>query len=115
MSYEAPPPNYPGMPHPPGGAGGPQYPGDHPSGTVVLVLGILGLLVCGPLGIVAWVMGNNALKEIDDSSAVYTNRGTVQAGKILGIIATILMILGIVMMGFFLGLGLFSFADLPSV
>src|SRR5438128_1906635 len=34
------------------------------NGTVILVLGILSLVVCGLLGPVAWVMGNRDLKEI---------------------------------------------------
>ena len=62
-----------------------------------MVLGILGLVsvaVCALfapiLGIPAWVMGNNALVEIDANPAAYTNRGTVQAGRICGIIATAL-------------------------
>ncbi|MHC4604678.1 MAG: hypothetical protein ACYS6W_15275, partial [Planctomycetota bacterium] len=34
-------------------------------GSVVLVLGILGLVVCFICGIIAWVMGNNDLRQID--------------------------------------------------
>ena len=34
-------------------------------GAVVLVLGILGLAVCLICGIIAWVMGNNDLREMD--------------------------------------------------
>ena len=34
-------------------------------GTLILVLGILGLVVCGPLAIVAWIMGAGDLKEMD--------------------------------------------------
>ena len=39
----------------------------HPRSTPILVLGllsILGLSICGPI---AWVMGNNAMREIDAS------------------------------------------------
>jgi hypothetical protein len=68
----------------------------HPQGTTVLVLGILSLVICGFLGPVAWVMGNNAMAEIDANPLAYTNRSTVQAGRICGIIATALLILGIV-------------------
>ncbi len=75
---------------------------DHPRGTTVLVLGILSLVlsaVCAVgvvLGPVAWIMGNNAIKEIDASPGRYANRGQVQAGRICGIVATALLVLGIV-------------------
>jgi hypothetical protein len=65
-------------------------------GTIILVLGILGLVVCSPLGIVAWVMGSGDLKEIDAGTMDPAGRGTTQAGKICGMIATILMIIGVI-------------------
>jgi Domain of unknown function (DUF4190) len=77
----------PGAQPPYGGAA------EHPQGTIILVLGILSLVICGLLGPVAWIMGNNALAEIDRNPAAYTNRGSVQAGRICGIIATVLLIL----------------------
>jgi hypothetical protein len=64
-------------------------------GTLILVLGILGLIVCAPLGIVAWVMGSGDLKEMNAGTLDPSGRGPTQAGMICGIIATILMILGI--------------------
>jgi hypothetical protein len=65
-------------------------------GTVIIVLGILGLVVCAPLAIAAWVMGSNDLKEMDAGTMDPTGRGTTNAGKICGIIGTILMILGLI-------------------
>ncbi len=65
-------------------------------GTLILVLGILGLIICAPLGIAAWVMGNGDLKQMDAGTMDPAGRGTTQAGKICGMIATILMILGVV-------------------
>ncbi|MFI6318367.1 DUF4190 domain-containing protein [Nonomuraea sp. NPDC050556] len=75
----------------------PQYGGQaqHPNGTTILVLGILSLVVCGFLGPFAWVMGNRALAEMDESGYTYENRGMVTAGRICGMIATILMLIGI--------------------
>lgn len=62
---------------------------EHPSGTTVLVLGILSLVVCGVLGPFAWSMGTKALREMDASpGVVWTNRGNVNAGRICGIVAT---------------------------
>ena len=66
--------------------------------TTVLVLGILGLVICGPLGIAAWVMGNGDLKEMDAGQMDPSGRSTTNAGRICGMIATILMILSVVVM-----------------
>jgi len=65
-------------------------------GTLILVLGILGLVVCGPLGIVAWILGSGDLKEMDAGAMDPAGRGPTQAGRICGIIATVLMILGVI-------------------
>ncbi len=61
-------------------------------GGVVLALGILGIVVCFICGIVAWVMGNNDLREIDAGVMDPSGRGLTQAGKICGMIGTILAI-----------------------
>jgi hypothetical protein len=100
-----PPPN---VPPPPGyGYGYAGYSGypvahDHPQGTTILVLGILSLVVCGLLGPVAWIMGNKAMKEIDANPGAYANRGNVQAGRIIGIIATCLLAFTVAAYGFFI-------------
>jgi hypothetical protein len=65
-------------------------------GTLVLVLGILGLVLCGPLGIAAWALGASDLKEMDAGVMDPSGRGPTQAGKICGMIASILMIIGVV-------------------
>ncbi len=67
--------------------------------TLILVLGILSLVCCNLLGPVAWSMGNNALREIDAGIGNPIDRGLVVAGRILGIIATVLMILHLVVSG----------------
>jgi len=65
-------------------------------GTLVLVLGILGLIICQPVGIAAWLMGNADLKEINAGTMDPEGKTLTQIGKILGIIATVLLALGIV-------------------
>ena len=65
-------------------------------GTMILVFGILGLLVCAPFGIVSWVMGNADLKAMDAGIMDPEGRGTTQAGKILGIVATLVTVIGII-------------------
>lgn len=66
-------------------------------GAVVLTLGILGLLLCAILGIIAWVMGNHDLRMMAAGQMDPSGRGLTQAGKICGMIATILMIVGFVL------------------
>lgn len=79
----------------------PQFPsesGAYPEAsqaTTVLVLGILGLIICQFLAPVAWVMGNNELQAIDAGRRNPDNRGTANAGRILGIVGTVLMAIGI--------------------
>lgn len=63
--------------------------------TTILVLGILGIICCGPLGIAAWVMGNNELAAIEAGRRTPENRSTANAGRIMGIVGTVLLALGI--------------------
>ena len=84
----------------------PMPPRNHPQATTILVLGILGLLLCGVLGPFAWSMGNKALREIDASQGQLAGRETVNIGRILGIITTVLLVLGIVVLVAFVVLGL---------
>ncbi|HEX7136057.1 MAG TPA: hypothetical protein VF228_25985 [Iamia sp.] len=88
------------MSYPPGGYGGYQQPGygggyggqvEHPQGTMVLVLGILGIVACQLVAPFAWVMGNRALEEIDRDPLRYSNRSNVNVGRILGMVGTILL------------------------
>jgi len=63
----------------------------YPRGTMILILGILSFFVCGIiLGVVAFVMGSNAIKEIDRNPGMYTNRSTVNAGRVCGAIGAAL-------------------------
>ena len=70
--------------------------------TTILVLGILGLIICGVLAPFAWVMGNKELAAIDGGLRPPENRGTANAGRILGIIGTVLLGVGLVFLVFFL-------------
>ena len=90
----APPTGY--MPYAPGWGSASR---EHPSGTTILVLGILSLVVCGVLGPFAWSMANNALREIDSQPGVHwSNRGNVTAGRICGIIGTCILGASVVML-----------------
>ena len=64
-------------------------------GTVILVLGILGLVMCGPIGIIAWIMGKSDLDAMRRGVMDPSGQGMTNAGYILGIIATVLTLLGV--------------------
>src|SRR5262249_3006934 len=67
-------------------------------GTMILVMGILSLVVAGPiLGPIAWIMGNSDLKEIRAGRMDPEGESQTNAGRICGMIATILSISGIVL------------------
>lgn len=65
-------------------------------GTLILVLGILSLILCAPLGIVAWVMGSADLKQIANGTMDPEGKQLTTIGRILGIIGTVVLILGII-------------------
>jgi hypothetical protein len=109
----APPPNpyqtpreYAGPQSPYGSSYQPAYAGgylpQHPSATTAMVLGIVSLagllftvgitLLLAPA---AWVVGARAVREIDASPGRYAGRDRAQAGKVMGIIGTVLLALGI--------------------
>jgi predicted Zn finger-like uncharacterized protein len=68
-------------------------------GTTILVLGILSLVVCAFLGPFAWVMGNGDMRKIREGTMDPEGEGTTQAGRICGMISTILMIVGCAIYG----------------
>jgi len=93
---------------PPAGPAGPQVPPQQPlkphRGGVVLALGILGIVVCFICGIIAWVMGNNDIREMNAGTMDSSGRGLTQAGKICGMISVILWIVGLVVWVLIFGL-----------
>ena len=96
----------------PGGSAPGQYPGgstpapygqgygmatqEHPQGTIIFVLGIVGIFVgvCAPI---AWYMGNKTLREITASGASYSNESQIRTGRMLGKVFTIIYIVLIVL------------------
>ncbi len=70
--------------------------------TIILVLGILGLVVIGPLGsIPAWIWGNSTVKRSQALGLPQNLYQNANIGKILGIIGTILWIIaGILIVAF---------------
>ena len=94
------------VPPPPGGYGdgnggyGGGYGGGAPEQNKKalwsMILGIVGLLCCGVAGVVAIVLSTQAKKEIEASGGRQTGAGMATAGLVIGIVAVVLWILGVV-------------------
>ena len=66
-------------------------------GTVILILGILGMVGCGLFtAIPAWIMGSNDMKEIRAGRMDPEGEQLTNIGKILGMVGTILGAIGLV-------------------
>jgi hypothetical protein len=108
-----PPPAGQGYPPPPG-YGYPQYvaPPKHPKATTAMVLGIVsvagGLMCYLPLLLApfAWFTGSKAVRDIDESRGAQGGRGEANAGKILGIIGTVILALALAAIVLFVVLAL---------
>jgi len=79
-------------------------------GGLILALGLVALvggmaiwfpLIIGPF---AWVMGNNDLNQIRAGRMDPTGEGLVQAGRILGIVATVFLVVVLMIVGTCVGL-----------
>ena len=66
--------------------------------STALVISILGLVCCQVLGIVAWVMANNELEGIKAGKRNPANEGTANAARIIGIVSTVLLAVGVVVL-----------------
>ena len=94
--------SYPPPPPPPPGYGAPQYGavpmGNNGKAVWSLVLGILGLVCCGFLsGIPAIILGKMAQNEIDATGGAQGGRGMATAGFVLGIIAVVFGVIGLIL------------------
>lgn len=81
-------------PQPPVGSGQQAYPRSTSSNaTTALVLGILGFVCCQLAAPFAWKIGHDEVRTIDAGHGNPADRGFAMAGKILGILGTILLTL----------------------
>ncbi len=108
-AYGTPPPAYGapaqpgyGTPQPASYGYAPAPTPNHPSATTALVLsliGLAGILFCGGITLIlspfAWRLGTKAVREIDASPGMYAGRDQANAGRIMGIIGTVFLALGI--------------------
>ena len=91
----------------------PYYQGrpNHPNATTSMVLGIVGLVLGMSCGVgflaspFAWVLGAKAVREIDAAPHAYDGRGQAQAGKILGIVGTVLLVLALLALVLLIAVG----------
>jgi hypothetical protein len=70
--------------------------------TMVLMFGVIGLVVCQPFGIAAWLMGNNDLREMRAGRMDPDGKDQTNAGRILGIVATVLLLVQLALITLFL-------------
>ena len=78
-------------------------------GGMILALGIVGLVVgCFVISAIAWVLGNQDLQAMNEGRMDPAGRDLTQAGRILGMVCTILTLIGI-------GLGLMLLVGLIVV
>jgi hypothetical protein len=89
----------------PGYGYGAPAPANHPSATTALVLsliGLAGIALCGGITLVlspfAWRIGAKAVREIDANPGMYGGRDQANAGRIMGIIGTVLLAIGVVLL-----------------
>jgi uncharacterized membrane protein YjgN (DUF898 family) len=94
-------------------------PPNHPQATTALVLGILGVVVCGLIAPFAWNIGGTAVREIDASGGAWGGRTEANAGRILGIVGTVLLVVGLLafvaFVVIFVLLGATSFSTFHSI
>lgn len=95
------------MPPPPPPPSGNAYP-ETSQATLALILGILGIVMCGLAAPFAWWLGKSEVDAIDAGRRPPEGRSNANAGKILGMVGTGLLILAIVAIGAFIALGIFS-------
>ncbi len=73
-------------------------------GTLILILGIMGFMTGGVAGVLAWVMGDIDLRQMNAGLMDSAGMNRTEYGRILGIISVIINVAAIVI--YFLWWGL---------
>ena len=84
-----------------GYGGGQQI--DHPKGMTAFIMSLLGLLICGILGIVGLSMGRNAQRDVDAHPGMYANAGLIKAAVVMGWISIAFLIFQAIAIFVFVG------------
>jgi hypothetical protein len=69
------------------------------------VLGVVGIVFCPLCAPIAWSLGRKAERLVDESDGMLGGRSEATAGKVLGIVGTALMVIGILLLVALIGLG----------
>jgi hypothetical protein len=88
-------------------------------GQMIMVLGILSLfmapIILGPM---AWIMGRNDLREMDQGRMDRAGRDNTNTGVVCGMISTILsgvaLVFGCLIISFCMGMGFIGAASAPK-
>ena len=64
---------------------------EHPQGATVLTLGILGIFLPGCC-FFAWVLGNQAQRDVNARPGCYRNADAIRTGRVLGLVMSWLCI-----------------------
>lgn len=75
---------------PPAGGGGGKV-----NATMLLVMGILGIICCQILSPVTWVMSNTAMATLNAGGGQESDRSMVNIARILGIVGTVLLVVSL--------------------
>ena len=84
-------------------------------GGVIMALGLVSLIggwmFCLPvvIGPIAWFMAQQDLRAIRDGQMDATNESMVRTGQVCGIISTIILVLGLALVAFFIFAGMGGF------
>lgn len=78
----------------------PMPPREDGGATASMILGILGLLLCGLLSPIALFMGISARRRIQESGGYLGGDGQATAGIVMGAIGTAIIALGVLIVVF---------------
>lgn len=92
----------------PMGGGAPAVKADNKQALWSLILGIVGIVCCNLAAPVALYLGRAEVKAVDAGLSAQENRGMALAGMILGIIGTVLLVLGLIWIFLFGGMAVIS-------
>lgn len=80
--------------------------------NLILVLGIISLFMCGPLGVAAWALGASELRKIGRGEMSPAKIGILRFGRTLGILGTVIFVLSIALAAFLLQQGVTTLGDI---
>lgn len=66
----------------------------HRAGTIQ-ALAVIGLLLCGPFCVAAWIMGDSDLREMDAGIMDSSGRSSTSSGRTIGMVGTILWLIAV--------------------